>query len=252
MTAFDPHPAERNGPPTQGRPDRPSWWWSLAGLRRRPRRRIRLLPNRWGWALLLMLAFIIGGAVFAEYSMQPEFCRTCHIMEPYCQAWHESTHDGIPCGDCHFEPGWESTIRGKFQASSQALKYITNTCGSRPHAEVPSIRGQTYLAAQPACDHCHGERYGDLLDAWKMTVDEHLSRTEAACARARDAIDALEGDAVELLRPRRLLADAEHDVRFVRFGRGVHNINYATALFNVVIENCREIEQTGRKSGAPP
>src|SRR5690606_25869693 len=60
----------------------------------------------------------------------------CHIMEPYYQAWHDSTHKDVPCADCHFEPGWRNTLHGKFQASSQAAKYITNTYGSKPHAEV--------------------------------------------------------------------------------------------------------------------
>ncbi|MDY7107330.1 MAG: NapC/NirT family cytochrome c [Planctomycetota bacterium] len=468
-----------------------------------------MLPNLWGWALIFGLTFVIGGIVFAEYSMQPEFCRTCHIMEPYYQAWHESTHRGIPCGDCHFEPGWESTVRGKFEASSQAVKYITNTYGSKPHAEVRDasclrsgchehrllegevqwevptqsgnpvtirfdhtphltelrrgkklrcvschsqmvqgkhivvtldtcfvchfkglehgrdeevlggctschsapkseirlatglfdhadfvdrgvecvnchsdsiagdgevprqmcwnchnqpqqiaqyaessrmhrvhitdnkvecgschvqiehhltagvprtrqalgegmmldhggacgqchdlthagpdelyrgtggrgvpdmpgpmfraqvdciachqeqqrsgeaarIAGQTYVAAQRACNHCHGERYGDLLDAWKAAIDEHLLQAEDACAAARDAVDAFQGDPVERLRLRRLLADAEHNVRFVTLGRGVHNINYATALLNVAIENCGRIDEAGGEAEAPP
>jgi nitrate/TMAO reductase-like tetraheme cytochrome c subunit len=68
--------------------------------------------------------------------MQPDFCRSCHIMEPYYTAWHESTHNDVPCADCHFEPGWEKTLRGKFEASSQAVKYLTNTYGSKPHADV--------------------------------------------------------------------------------------------------------------------
>ena len=108
----------------------------LVGLRRRPGRRIPVLPTLWGWALLAFFTFIIGGMVFAEYSMQPDFCRSCHIMEPYYQAWHNSTHRDVACGDCHFEPGWRHTIKGKFEASSQAVKYITNTYGSKPHAEV--------------------------------------------------------------------------------------------------------------------
>jgi nitrate/TMAO reductase-like tetraheme cytochrome c subunit len=108
----------------------------LIGLRRREGKYIRIVPSKWGWVLILLFGFIGGGLAFAEYSMQPDFCRSCHLMEPYYQAWHQSTHKGVSCPQCHFEPGLENTLYGKFQASSQAVKYITNTYGSKPHAEI--------------------------------------------------------------------------------------------------------------------
>ncbi len=509
MTDLDSQPAEHEKQSDQPRSDRSSLWWRLVGLRRRSGRRIPVLPTLWGWSLIVVTTFIVGGIGFAEYSMQPSFCRSCHIMEPYYQAWHDSTHGDIPCGDCHFEPGWESTIRGKFEASSQAVKYITNTYGSKPHAEVrdvsclrsechehrllegqvqwtvqsqrgdpvtiqfdhaphlnelrrgkklrcvschsqmvqgkhivvtldtcfvchfkglqhgrdedvlggcdachnapkseirlatglfnhadyvdrgvecvnchsdsvsgdgevprqmcwnchnqphqiarygessnihrihitdnkvecgschvqiehhltaaaprmrqalgegmmldhsgacgqchslthagpdelyrgtggrgvpdmPSpmfraqvdciachqtekhsgevarISGQTFLGAQRACDHCHGGQYGDLLDEWKATVEDHLVRAEAACLEARETVDASSADPMERLRLQRLLADAEHNVRFVTLGRGVHNTNYATALLNTALENCQQIDQARRDAEAPP
>ena len=470
----------------------------LLGFRRRRGRRIPVRPTLWGWTWMLVAAFLIGGVAFAEYSMQPDFCRSCHIMEPYYAAWHESTHQDVPCGDCHFEPGWRHTVKGKFEASSQAVKYITNTYGSKPHAEVrdasclragchehrllegkvewettthkgdpititfdhtPHIQelrrgkrlrcvschsqmvqgkhiavtletcftchfkglqhardeevlggctschsapkseirlatgvfnhadyvdrgvecynchsdaikgdgevprqmcwnchnlpqqvarygdasfvhrthvtdnkvecaschvaiehhlsagaprlqqvleeglsldhggacakchdlthagpdelyrgiggrgvpdmpspmyraqvdciachqerqnpgevarvvGQTYIAAQRTCDYCHGNRYSEVLDEWKATIEQQLAQAEVLCERARRVLDGPELPAEETLRIRRLLADAEHNVRFVNLGRGVHNVNYATALLNVAIENCRSI-----------
>ena len=44
---------------------------------------------------------------------------------------------------------------------------------------------------------------------------------------------------------RRLLADADHNVRFVKHGFGVHNVNYAMALLNLAIEHCRKILDFG-------
>ncbi len=111
-------------------------WMRLLGLRRREGGKLPFAPTRWGWALLVMLVAGIGMGAFAEYSMQPDFCRSCHLMEPYYQAWHESTHKGINCTLCHFEPGMEGMLWGKFQASSQAVKFITQTYGSKPHAEI--------------------------------------------------------------------------------------------------------------------
>lgn len=115
-------------------PKRP-WWQRLLGVRRR-QGRFPVALTRWGWCLLAFVA--LGGAMggFAEYSMQPDFCRSCHLMEPYYQAWHQSTHKNVPCADCHFEPGLMNTIKGKWQASAQAVKFITETYGSKPHAEI--------------------------------------------------------------------------------------------------------------------
>jgi nitrate/TMAO reductase-like tetraheme cytochrome c subunit len=470
----------------------------LIGIHRRDGRWIRYRPSVWGWMVIAVVALLAGGIAFAEYSMQPEFCRSCHIMEPYYTAWHESTHRDIPCGACHFEPGWESTVRGKFEASSQAVKYITNTYGSKPHAEVrdasclregcherrllegavawtvvtergdpitihfdhrphlselrrgkqlrcvschsqmvqgrhiavtldtcyvchfkglkhgrdeevlggcaschsapkseirlatgafnhgdyvqrgvacvnchsdsikgdgevprqmcwtchnkpqqiarygeprfihqahvtenkvecgschiqiqhslsagvprtqrvlgqglmldhggvcgqchdrthagpdemyrgtggrgvpdmPSpmyraqvdciacheqrersdevaqVVGQTFVAVQNSCDHCHGTRYNDALDVWRAQISEGLGAAQVALEGARRAA----GDAGlaprDALEARRLLSDAEHNVRFVELGIGVHNVNYATALLNVALENCRRI-----------
>jgi len=118
-------------PKAVGRP----LWWRILGLRRREGKRLPVGLTKWG-LLLLVIVILLGMGGFAEYSVRPEFCRSCHIMEPYYQAWHTSTHKNVPCVDCHFEPGLEKTLYGKWQATSQAVKYLTATYGSKPHAEV--------------------------------------------------------------------------------------------------------------------
>ena len=120
---------------SQPTPKRP-WWQKLLGLQRRPGKRLPFAPTRWGWCVLALVVMGGGMASFAEYSMQPDFCRSCHIMEPYYQAWHNSTHKNVSCPECHFEPGLANTLKGKWQASAQAVKYITETYGSKPHAEI--------------------------------------------------------------------------------------------------------------------
>ena len=120
------------------------WWMKVLGIRRRGAdakwlKFLRIQPTKWGYALIAVLFMAAGGAGFAEYSMQPDFCRSCHIMEPYYQAWHASTHKNVPCTDCHFEPGLQNTLKGKFEASSQAAKFITGTYGSKPHAQINDV-----------------------------------------------------------------------------------------------------------------
>lgn len=77
------------------------------------------------------------GAFSGIYTSRPEFCRSCHIMEPYYVSWQESTHSHVSCVKCHFPPGVDEKIRGKMLGLVQLAKYVTSTQGPRPAAEVP-------------------------------------------------------------------------------------------------------------------
>lgn len=149
-------------PVTEPATGRPSALLRLLGFQPRKGRFILFSITPWGMLLWGFILFIGIGFAFAEYSMTPGFCRGCHIMEPYYMAWHESTHNTVPCGDCHFEPGWQNTVRGKFEASSQAVKYITDTYGSKPHAEV---RDESCLRSG-----CHDHRLLEGLAEWQVTT----------------------------------------------------------------------------------
>lgn len=71
-----------------------------------------------------------------HHTAQPEFCNSCHIMEPYYQSWQNSGHKDVGCIECHYEPGSLETLEGKFKALSQLAKYVTRTQGTKPWAEV--------------------------------------------------------------------------------------------------------------------
>lgn len=137
-------------------------WQRVLGVQPRRGRFVKLTFTLRGWITLLLVVIVVGGIGFAEYSMQPEFCRSCHIMEPYFQAWHQSTHKNVPCVDCHFEPGLEKTLYGKWQATSQAVKYMTETYGSKPHAE---IRDASCLRSG-----CHEHRLLEGLSEWEVAT----------------------------------------------------------------------------------
>lgn len=78
--------------------------------------------------LVIVLAVIIlgaGGTALWNYHEKPQFCSTCHIMEPYVQSWISSsflvkTHAeaDITCLDCH-----EPTIS---QQVSELAAFISN------------------------------------------------------------------------------------------------------------------------------
>ena len=59
----------------------------------------------------------------AEYkTSQPQFCSSCHIMEPYYETWEADVHGAkleVACVDCHYAPGERTTLKAKFRGLSQ-------------------------------------------------------------------------------------------------------------------------------------
>ena len=99
--------------------------------------------------LLILGVSCFGGLVV--YSTAPSFCRSCHIMEPYYDAWVNSKHKNVACVECHYPPGAPQTLLWKkFQALSQVAKYVTRTYSSKPFAEVED--------ASCLRDGCHATR----------------------------------------------------------------------------------------------
>jgi nitrate/TMAO reductase-like tetraheme cytochrome c subunit len=82
--------------------------------------------------LLVILVFCAGW-----YTSRSDFCRSCHIMEPYYDSWKASSHKDVPCIECHFAPGFGGKLRGKMLGLVQLAKYVTSSEGPRPAAEVP-------------------------------------------------------------------------------------------------------------------
>ena len=107
--------------------------------------------------------------------------------------------------------------------------------------EVAQITGQTFVAAQSACDYCHEGHYGGVLDEWRLTISEHQAYTEEQQQLATAALKAAVVSPEEQLKLQRLLDDADHNVRLVKLGHGVHNVTYATALLNVAIQNYQQV-----------
>ncbi len=85
--------------------------------------------------ILLAVTILLVGSI--EVTSTPKFCSTCHYMEPYVDAWKESTHSDVTCTDCHFPPGIKSKLRGKFTAISMVANYMTGIYKkSKPWAEI--------------------------------------------------------------------------------------------------------------------
>lgn len=94
---------------------------------------VRLFAVLGTFLLLLLLLTASAG----WYTSRSEFCRSCHIMEPYYQSWRHSSHSDVACIKCHFAPGFNEKVRGKMLGLVQLAKYVTRSEGPRPAAEIP-------------------------------------------------------------------------------------------------------------------
>lgn len=168
-------------------------------------------------ALVFLVSLLTGSA--AIYTSRPQFCRSCHIMEPYYQSWQDSTHSHVTCIKCHFAPGFGEEIRGKMAGLVQLAKYVTSSEGPRPAAEVSDTSclrsgchetrllagrvefGGTHFDHAPhlkkmrrgkklRCTSCHGQ--GDPSTHMSVTLTtcflchfkgEHLNQGLGACTR---------------------------------------------------------------------
>jgi hypothetical protein len=99
------------------------------------------------WIILIVALCVlvifggVGAVAFWQYHEQPQFCVTCHIMDPYLVSWesgdlgaHEHEQADVACLDCH-EPTLEQQVqevivyaRGDYQIPLPELKYPKEEC----------------------------------------------------------------------------------------------------------------------------
>jgi hypothetical protein len=108
---------------------------------------------------------------------------------------------------------------------------------------VAAVVGQTFTAVGDSCTYCHGGKYEGLLEEWTERIAEKQVEADEIYARAAAALEKADLPAPALRRAKILLGNADHNRRLVALGRGVHNVNYATALLNAANEFCRRAER---------
>src|SRR3989338_4177099 len=132
------------------------------------------------WVGAGFLLSIAGGIGMYSYSTHPRFCNSCHIMEPYYNAWKSSKHFGkATCVECHYTPAKTlgEHLWHKFQASSQVVKYVTRTYSSKPFAEISD--------ASCLRSGCHSTRLleGKVVTAKGIKFDHRPHLTETRLGR---------------------------------------------------------------------
>ncbi len=82
--------------------------------------------------IISLVILILAGVIFTEKVLEitenPAFCgKNCHIMRPYYDSWSTSSHNDVPCVDCHYKPGLIGHIEGKINGLMQFYQYETSS-----------------------------------------------------------------------------------------------------------------------------
>ncbi len=110
---------------------------------------------------------IIFGIIFffilIQVTSHPKFCGLCHVMKPYYKSWESSSHNEVPCVECHIPPGITSEIRKKYEALAMVTRYITGTYSTNPWTEIED----------EACLRCHDKRLLSGKTLFKNVLFDH-------------------------------------------------------------------------------
>ncbi len=110
---------------------------------------MRISLKNFSWKHLRIYArwtFIFGGIAVAlgflltlgavQVTSRPNFCGSCHLMEPYYQSWKNSKHVRVACVECHIPHGVKEEVKKKYEALSMVVSYITGTYSTKPWTVV--------------------------------------------------------------------------------------------------------------------
>lgn len=98
---------------------------------------LKFLRQHWKMSCLTAV-LLFGGCSFGmlQYTHNPRFCLSCHVMKPYYDAWASSSHKQVPCVDCHYQPGLRYELQGKLDALNQVVAYWTGRYDTKFYAEI--------------------------------------------------------------------------------------------------------------------
>lgn len=156
-------------------------------------------------------------------------------LEFSCNICHRSTHNGTK------ELFMGTGGKGIPPMPSHMFKVQVNCIGCHVAEQFPEetaqFTGQTMRPSEKGCIKCHGSDVEGMLETWKTDISKALNVTAGLIAKAE----------VKTMGPRasdetrKIFSDAKYNYNFVKFAKGIHNVEYATALLEYSNTVCTKI-----------
>ena len=122
-------------------------------------------------ALVILAVGIVAFVPVALATDQATFCKSCHGMVPFYDAWAAGAHaDKATCIDCHVDAGYPARFTHKFVALKEVYAQVfTNAKYPNYNADVPNRR----------CLRCHPDAPTKVVGRFQHA--DHLSK-DVQCA----------------------------------------------------------------------
>ncbi|AEG16277.1 cytochrome c nitrate reductase, small subunit [Desulfofundulus kuznetsovii DSM 6115] len=133
----------------------PAWIGAVNRLRRR-------IWSLLAGLLVMVVLLTAGTKAVVSYTDRPEFCISCHVMEPQYETWFHSSHrQWASCSDCHVpHQNLAAKLVGKgIDGTRDFYLFYTNQVPDPIHL---SDRGGRIVREN--CLRCHGDLMENVID----------------------------------------------------------------------------------------
>lgn len=124
--------------------------------------------------VIAIITFVIGYSAFMGlyyYTSTPEFCSSCHYVEPYVISWENSPHKSVNCMGCHEPTG----SLGKLHSKARGLNYYFS---DKTGNYIKPIIDASFISEEK-CFGCHIGEIKDYPNAKKINKNtRHLQYIE--------------------------------------------------------------------------
>lgn len=84
--------------------------------------------------LVIAVALIaVTGTVAIPLTNHPEFCASCHTIQPSVESWKTSSHKDVTCVECHVRPGLNGFVEDKVLAGLGDVAITVFGTPTEPH-----------------------------------------------------------------------------------------------------------------------
>ncbi len=125
--------------------------------------------------ILIGILLLVGVEKGMAYMDSPEFCSSCHIMEPVTASFEESTHSNLDCNDCHMPEG-NLISHAIFKAKVGSGHFYYNTFAEEKIPVNIEAKEETKEIIKENCISCHENTVNDVSHQSKEDcVECHVS-----------------------------------------------------------------------------
>ncbi len=117
--------------------------------------------------VVVLLLAVVAFVGIAKATDQPAFCRSCHEMVPYHDAWAQGPHKDVSCIECHVDSGEVARLAHKFVALKEVVAHVQGDW-EFPRETPPSVPNKRCLSChakvtveQARFDHALHAKRGD-------------------------------------------------------------------------------------------